>query len=256
MYEPLNHEWIQKKKTYCTLWFLLFLTPFIQPAWYKPLLEKLKTHPFSAFWYSSMISTFEVPPPARIWFRGMLHEQMHVTLAVCVHVKVCLWCMQNFLFFSPLSKENLSCACNFYFLTKSTRARPAGHMTVVFWSNRNLLSNFLGFFRSRGVANGGAGGGQTAPPDTKNREGEQKLGRGKRGKGKKKEGKEEKREKGRKKREKEKRKGKRKRGRKREKGKERKREEKKGEKGRKGGEEKGERKGREKKENANKHYVS
>ena len=79
--------------------------------------------------------------------------------------------------------------------------------------------------------------GQTAPPDTKNREGEQKSGRGKRGKGKKKEGKEEKREKGRKKREKEKRKGKRKRERKREKGKERKREEKKGER-----EEKGERK--------------
>ena len=74
----------------------------------------------------------------------------------------------------------------------------------------------------------GGQGGQTAPPDTKNREGEQKSGRGKRGKGKKKEGKEEKREKGRKKREKEKRKGKRKRGRKREKGKERKREEKKG----------------------------
>ena len=104
---------------------------------------------------------------------------------------------------------------------------------------------------SRGVANGGGGqGGQTAPPDTKTREGEQKSGRGKRGKGKKKEGKEEKREKGRKKREKEKRKGKRKRGRKREKGKERKREEKKREKGRKGGEEKGGRKGREKKENA------
>ena len=77
----------------------------------------------------------------------------------------------------------------------------------------------------------GGQGGQTAPPDTKNREGEQKSGRGKRGKGKKKEGKEEKREKGRKKREKEKRKGKRKRGRKREKGKERKREQKKGEKG-------------------------
>ena len=94
----------------------------------------------------------------------------------------------------------------------------------------------------RGVANGGAGGAD-CPPDTKNREGEQKSGRGKRGKGKKKEGKEEKREKGRKKREKEKRKGKRKRGRKREKGKERKREEKKGEKGRKGGEEKGGRKG-------------
>ena len=40
----------------------------------------------------------------------------------------------------------------------------------------------------------GGQGGQTAPPDTKNREGEQKSGRGKRGKGKKKEGKEEKRE--------------------------------------------------------------
>ena len=70
------------------------------------------------------------------------------------------------------------------------------------------------------------GRGADCPPDTKNREGEQKSGRGKRGKGKKKEGKEEKREKGRKKREKEKRKGRRKRGRKRKrKGKEKRREE-------------------------------
>ena len=98
----------------------------------------------------------------------------------------------------------------------------------------------------QGVANGGGQGGQTAPPDTKNRKGEQKSGRGKRGKGKKKEGKEEKRE-GRREREKEREKEKGKKKRKR-KGKEKRREER--GKGKKRGRGKGGRKGREKKENA------